>query len=111
MWVKTEELAPLEATFNPSLTGGLPDVALARVRYRFWREVLGPHLTPPWAAVVLEPAAGESSPRYLWQAVGEEGGKLWQASFMLPDWRPKPGVSRGCHANLAAGCGIPEDIG
>jgi hypothetical protein len=86
-------LAPLAATFNPSLAGGLPDLALARVRYRFWREVLGPHLVSPWTALVLETAAGESSPRYLWQEAEEEGRKLWQARFDLPDWRPRPGVT------------------
>ena len=76
-----QELAPLEATFNPSLTGGLPDLALARVRYHFWREVLAPHLAHPWAALVLEAAAGESSPRYLWQEVGEEGWETLAGQF------------------------------
>ena len=39
---EAEELVPLDATLNPSLTGGVPDVALARVRYQFWRQVLDP---------------------------------------------------------------------
>lgn len=88
-----QDLAPLAASFNPVLTGGWPDLALARVRYRFWREVLSPYLTSPWAAVVLEAAAGDSSPRCLWQEIAADGGKLWQAGFELPDWRPRPGAS------------------
>jgi hypothetical protein len=43
--------------------------------------------------LVLEAAAGESSPRYLWQEAEEEGRKLWQARFDLPDWPPRPGVA------------------
>lgn len=105
------ELAPLEATFNPSLTGGAPDLALARVRYRFWREVLSPHLTPPWAALVLETAAGESSPRYLWQAAAEEGGLLWQADFVLPDWRPRSGSTPNDMQNLQLGVEFRKTLG
>ncbi len=84
---------------------------LARVSYRFWREVLAPHLVAPWAALVLEPAAGESSPRHLWQAVGEEGGKLWQASFTLPDWRPKPGLTAHDMQILQLGVEFQKTLG
>ena len=63
-------------TFNPSITGGRPDLALARVRYQFWRLVLGPRMQSPWAALVLETAAGECSPRFLWQADAEEDGSV-----------------------------------
>ena len=85
------DLAPLQATFNPSLLDSRPDPALARVRYQFWRQVLAPHLNAPWAALVLEPAAGKSSPRYIWEAAADEDRLLWQAGFDLPDWRPQPG--------------------
>jgi hypothetical protein len=108
---EAEELAPLEASFNPSLTGGLPDVTLARVRYRFWRQVLDPYLAHPWAALVLEAAAGESSPRYLWEAVGEEGGKLWQASFTLPNWHPQPGVIADVRQILQLGVEFRKTLG
>ena len=108
---EAEELVPLDATLDPSLTGGVPDVALARVRYQFWRQVLDPHLAPPWAALVLEPAAGESSPRYLWQTVEAEGGKLWQASFTLPDWRPVPGVTVDVIQILQLGVEFQKTLG
>lgn len=86
-----DELAPLDATFSPPLSGGPPDLALARVRWQFWQEVLAPHLAAPWCALVLEPLAGESSPKYLWQAAQESGGLLWQADLSLPAWNPPPG--------------------
>lgn len=85
-----EEEEALDPSLQPPLVYGLPDVESAQVRLRFWRAVLAPHLTPPWAALVLEAAAGESSPRYLWQAAAAEGTRLWQAGFVLPDWRPAP---------------------
>jgi hypothetical protein len=106
-----EELGPLEAGYNPSLTGSSPDPGLARRRYRFWREVLAPHLTPPWAAVVLEAAAGESSPRQVWQASRAEGGQLWQASFVVPDWRPQPGVTARDMETLALGVEFRKTLG
>ena len=106
-----EELAPLEAGFNPVLTGSSPDLDLARIRYRFWREVLAPHLTPPWAAVVLEVAAGESSPRYVWEANRGEGGQLWQAGFVLPDWRPQPGKTAKDMETLQLGVEFRKTLG
>jgi hypothetical protein len=110
-WGAEKELAPLETGFNPVLTGGFPDPALARVRYRFWREVLAPHLTPPWSALVLEPLAGESSPRHIWQASREEGGQLWQAGFLLPDWRPQPGVTAKDMETLQLGVEFRKTLG
>jgi hypothetical protein len=105
------ELSRLDATFNPSLTGGAPDLALARVRYQFWREVLGPKLTPPWAALVLEAAAGESSPRYIWEAAQEEGGLIWQAGFVLPNWRPQPGLTSEDMQALQVGVEFRKSLG
>jgi hypothetical protein len=86
------ELRYLDPTFNPAISGGRPDLALARVRYQFWRLVLGPWMNSPWAAMSLETFAGDSSPRYLWQAEAEEGREVWQAHFHLPDWQPQPGT-------------------
>lgn len=104
-------LGPLDATLNPALTGGVPDLALARVRYQFWREVLAPRLTPPWATMVLETAAGESSPRSIWEAAQEEGGSLWQASFALPDWRTQPGLATLEMSTLRLGVEFRKTLG
>jgi hypothetical protein len=82
----------LDPTFDPAITGIRPDLALARVRYQFWRLVLGPRMNSPWAALVLETAAGESSPRFIWQADAEEERLLWQGEFRLPNWHPQPGA-------------------
>lgn len=95
------ELAPLSTAFNPPLSGVVPDLTLARVRLRFWRQVLAPHLTTPWAALVLEDAPGEGSPRHLWEAA--EGGQFWQTALILPDWRPGPGLSAQDLSSLKMG--------
>ena len=105
------DLASLQATFNPSLRDSQPDLALARVRYQFWRQVLAPHMHAPWAALVLEPAAGNSSPRYIWEAAAEENRLLWQAGFDLPDWRPQPGLdSKDLHV-LQLGVEFQKTLG
>jgi hypothetical protein len=104
-------LAPLDAAFNPSLTGGQPDLTLARVRWQFWRRVLAPHLTKPWAAVVLEGPAKESSPRHIWEAAREDGGLLWQAEYVLPDWRPQPGLAEEALAALQVGVAFRKTLG
>ncbi len=78
------EALPLDTVFNPSLAGGAPDLPLARLRWQFWQEILAPQLEDPWVAVVLEPAAGEGSPRHLWESEREEGRQFWQARFRLP---------------------------
>ncbi len=101
----------LDPTFNPAITGGRPDLALARVRYQFWRLVLGPRMNSPWAALVLETAAGESSPRFIWQADAEEGRELWQANFRLPNWQPAAGCRRQGYAGLKIGGGISKNPG
>lgn len=84
------DLAAFHAAFNPSLDSQ-PDPKQARVRYQFWRRVLEPHLIEPWASLVLEPAAGKSSPRYIWEATAEEDNLIWRADFDLPEWDPQPG--------------------
>jgi hypothetical protein len=84
------DLEILQATLTPSLLDSQPDPALARVRYQFWRQVLAPHLNTSWAALVLEPDAGASSPRYLWETGADEDQSLWRAGFDLPDWRLQP---------------------
>jgi hypothetical protein len=108
---KEIDLAPLQATFDPSLLDSRPDLGLARVRYQFWRQVLAPHLNAPWAALVLEPAAGKSSPRYIWEAAADEDRLLWQAGFDLPDWRPQPSLeSADLHA-LQLGVEFQKTLG
>lgn len=86
-----QEILPVDASFSPTLTLGPPDIPLARLRLQFWREVLTPYLEEPWTMVVLDPAAGESSPRFLWQAVQDEGREFWQARFQLPALPLQPG--------------------
>jgi hypothetical protein len=61
--------------------------------------------------LVLEPFAGESSPRYLWQASCEEGGQLWQAGFFLPDWRPQPGATAKDMEALQLGVEFRKTLG
>lgn len=106
-----EELASLKSGFPPALAGGVPDPDLARLRFRFWREVLAPHLSPPWAAVVLEALAGESSLRHLWEAGRAEGGLLWQAEFRLPDWPPQPDATARDLEALELGVAFRKTLG
>lgn len=85
------EILPVDAAWSPPLSLGPPDIPLARLRLQFWQEVLSPHLAEPWTMVVLEPEAGESSPRFLWQAAQDDGQEFWQARWRLPAWQPQPG--------------------
>ena len=57
-----------------------------------------PHLNSPWAALVLEAAAGESSPRYLWEADAEEGRITLAGRFRPAGLAP------------AAGCRTRQDM-
>jgi hypothetical protein len=105
------DLGSLNAAFNPPLIHSQPDPTLARVRYQFWRQVLKSHLQPPWATLVLESAAGESSPRYIWEADAEEGQSRWQASFILPDWRLQAGSSPRDMQALQLGVEFQKNLG
>lgn len=82
----------IDHAFSPPLAAGPADITLASLRLHFWQEILAPHLEEPWTAVVLEPAAGESSPRYLWEAAREAGQDVWQAEFRLPMLRLQAGA-------------------
>lgn len=86
-----QEILPVDVAFSPALTRAPADLPLAGLRLQFWQKILAPHLEEPWTLAVLEPAAGESSPRYLWQALQTEGQEVWQAHWLLPGWRPQPG--------------------
>lgn len=79
-----QEILTAAATFSPALTSGPADIPLARLRLHFWKEILRPKLEEPWTMVVLEPAAGESSPRFLWENAREAGQEFWQTRFYLP---------------------------
>jgi len=94
---------PLDVTFSPLLAGGAPDLPLARLRLHFWQKILAPKLPAPWTMVVLDPAAGESSPRFLWEAAREEGQELWQAHFLLPSWPEQPPPEQDALAALELG--------
>jgi len=94
---------PLDVTFSPLLAGGVPDLPLARLRLHFWQKILAPHLSAPWTMVVLEPYAGESSPRFLWEAARDEGQDLWQAQFLLPPWQDQPPQEAAALAALELG--------
>ncbi|AEB08810.1 hypothetical protein [Desulfobacca acetoxidans] len=80
------ELAGAAISYNPSLRGGLPDPELARVRLKFWQAILTPCLKSPWAALVLETAASDSSPRCLWEEAAAAGGGVYHLKLELPDW-------------------------
>lgn len=79
-----QEALPVDVAFSPPLAQGPPDLPLARLRLQFWQEIMAPYLADPWTMAVLEPAAGESSPRFLWEAAREDGQDIWRAGFTLP---------------------------
>ncbi len=98
-----QQVLPVDATFSPALTQGPADISLARLRLQFWQMILDPYLEEPWTLVVLEPAAGESSPRYLWQTALTAGQEGWQAHFQLPAWQPQPSSAAQSMAILELG--------
>jgi len=85
-----QEILPVDVAFSPALTRGPADLSLARLRLHFWQKILEPYLEAPWTPVVLETAAGESSPRCLWESAQAEGQEVWQAHWQLPAWQPQP---------------------
>ncbi|MGQ9921536.1 MAG: hypothetical protein ACUVRZ_09450 [Desulfobacca sp.] len=97
------ENLPVDVAFSPALTRSTMDLSLARLRLQFWQKILAPYLEDPWTLVVLEPMAGDSSPRYLWQAAQAEGQEVWQTAWQLPGWRPQPGCEAQAMAPLELG--------
>ncbi len=95
-----QEALPVDVAFSPPLVLGPPDLPLARLRLQFWQEIMTPHLEEPWTMVVLEPAAGESSPRFLWETAQEEGQAIWQAGFTLPTVVPPAGQTQPAWEDL-----------